>query len=121
MAVFPALGKLRLEGYGEQPESAVLRTEMESGPPKQAQVRSRVMVTRPVTMQYNAADYGSFKTWFRDDIARGADWFDWTDPVDGVIKQARIAGGEYSAVPFTESQGGPLLWDVSFQLETWEA
>ncbi|HFD81045.1 MAG TPA: hypothetical protein ENK05_11755 [Gammaproteobacteria bacterium] len=124
MAAFPSYGKLVLQDYGETPNPAVLRTEMEGGPPKQAQILSRVMVIRPVTMIYSASEFASFKTWFRDQIARGADWFDWTDPVDGQLKQARIVSSQqqpsWQATPFTESPGAPLSWEVRMQIETWE-
>jgi hypothetical protein len=121
MPTFPNYGKLLLPGYGEDPESAVDRTQMESGPPKQAMVRSRVMVSRPVVMLFTASEYASFKTWFRTDVARGADWFDWTDPADGATRQARIVDGRYRANAFAESPGAPLSWEVAMVIETWDA
>ncbi len=117
---YPSYGRLALDRYGEEPESALIRTQMESGPPKQAMVRSKAMVGRPVTYVYSDAEYASWKTWFRDTIARGADWFNWTDPQDGITKLARIEGGIYTAKPFSPYPGAPLSWEVSFRLETWD-
>lgn len=113
-------GKLVLDGYGERPESAVLRTDMETGPPKQAMLRSRVMVKRNITMLYTKSEYQSFLTWFRDTTARGANFFFWTDPRDGVSKLARIINGEYEARSYVATEGADLSWEVSLQLETWE-
>ena len=120
MAAFPAYGRLSGK-YGEKPTSAVLRTEMESGPAKQAKIHSRSMVTRAVTMIFTSTEYTSFMTWFRDSISRGADWFDWTDPIDDTLKQARIVKGELEADSFSKSEGDLLSWEVKFLLETWDS
>ena len=119
MQTFPdmSVARLLLEGYGEQPEPAVLRTEMESGPPKQARVLSRVMVTRPVVCYFaTVANYQTFMAWFRDGINYGADWFHWPDPVDGTSKLARIVGGKVASTAISRRQ-----WRVTFSLETWSA
>jgi len=116
--VFPSYAKLLLDGFGENPESAVLRTEMESGPKKQAQVRSRALVTRPMRCLFTSkADHESFKAWFRNDIARGAVWFDWTDTVTGTVKKAQIVGGKIESKPTRKDLE---RWIVSFELETWD-
>lgn len=122
MAAFPTYGKLLLTEFAEAPESALLRTEMESGPPKQAKIRSRVMVRRSLAMDYSMAEYTTFKTFFRTTINGGADWFDWVDPLDGVTKLARIVAGNpaYNAQPYTYSEGAPLRWKVTFALEAWD-
>lgn len=119
MATWPSYAAILVEGFAEQRESALLRTEMESGPPRQAKIKSRVMITRPVSIFLSsAADYASFKTWFGTTINEGADWFTWTDPVDGASKSARFAGGGLEAQP----QGGSTnLWRVSAKIETWSA
>jgi hypothetical protein len=123
MAAFPSYGKLLLGGFSEAPASALIRTEMEGGLPKQAKVRARVMVTRAVAMDYSMSEFESFKVWFRDTIKRGADWFDWIDPLDGVTKLARIVAADpaFTAQPTTFSEGAPLRWTVKFNLETWDA
>lgn len=113
-------GKLLLRDYGERPESAVLRTEMESGFAKQAKIRSKVPVFRPAVIDYSNTEYSQFKTWFKDTLARGTNWFAWTDPQDGVSKQARIVRGEYEARSYFKTEGETLSWEVSFLLETME-
>jgi hypothetical protein len=92
--------------------------EMEAGPPKHLLTASRQMITRPVQYELDSkADYQSFIAWYRNDISRGADWFDWTDPVDDTVKQARIVEGKVEATPLDKAL---INWVVSFDLETWE-
>jgi len=112
-------GKLLLRDYGEKPESAVLRTEMESGA-KQAQVRSLQLVARPAVIDYSSIEYGQFKTWYRDTLARGSAWFFLIDPRDGISKLTRIVRGEYDSKSYIKSQGDELRWEVSLVLEIWE-
>lgn len=117
MASWPSYAGLRVEGFAEVRESAVERTEMESGPPKQARVRSRVMVRREVVVYLETkADYVAFVAWFRDSIAEGADWFTWTDPVDGASKQARVVAGEGLRA---QPSPGLRYWTIPLMIETW--
>jgi hypothetical protein len=115
----PSYVTIKADGFAIGRQSAVLRTDMESGPPKQSKILSRVLVTRSVVFQFmTRANYNSFITWFRDDLVRGAEWFNWTDPVDGVTKLARIVGGTLDS----ESPAGGLnYWAVACKLETWDA
>lgn len=114
---FPVYLVLSSDGFQEEPNQNVFRTDVEQGPPKQGVKGSRSLVFRNVTyMAITKADYLSFVTWFRTTIHWGADWFDWTDPVDGVTKKASIKDGKYTAKPWT-----PTLsrWDITFVIETW--
>ena len=116
MATFPAYAKILAAGFAEQRESALLRTEMESGPPKQAKIKSRVMVVRPVSILLQSrADYMSFVEWFSETLNEGANWFDFTDPVTNTVKQARFVGGGLEASP----QAGLTLWTIDTKIETW--
>ncbi len=117
MATFPTYPILLFDGFAEEPESAVLRTEMESGV-KQAMIRSRALVPRTVVyLLQSATDFQNFKIWVRDSIARGAAWFDWTDPVNNTTKKAQIVRGQIKYKP-----RNPQLesWTASFSLETWD-
>lgn len=119
MATFPTYAKLMHDPYRVTRAPAVVRTDMESGPPKQAKIRSRVMVTREVRYAFGSiADYQAFITWFNTGIARGAGWFDWNDPIDDSVKQARIVGGQIE-----EEQPNKTLdvWQLKFRIETWDA
>lgn len=115
---FPSYAKHLFEGFGEQPQPIVQRTEMESGPAKQLLVGSRQMIRRPVTYKLSSkADYLAFKAWVKGEAAYGNNWFDWTDPVDGVVKQARIVDGKVEYAPLNKAL---FKWTAAFTLETWE-
>lgn len=119
MATFPSYAVLLADGFAQQRESGVSRTQMESGPPKQLKTKSRVLVRRTVTYALRSlSDYNSFVTWFQTTIHFGADWFTWTDPVDSTAKNARIVSQideEAPAVPALTD------WRVSFTIETWSS
>lgn len=125
MEAFPTYGQWLMDGFGEQPSSAVIRTQMESGPPKQVQRYSRVMVSKPVSILFTATEYASFKTWVSTQISGGADWFSIDDPVDGVNKQMRMVASQgqpiYTSKAYQSAPGGPLGWQVTFKLEAWES
>lgn len=117
MPTFPAYAKLLFSDYAEQRESALLRTEMEAGPPKQMRIKTKVLKTRPVAVYLGSkADYAAFEAWFSSDISEGAQWFDITDPVTGSIKQARFSGDGLTATPMP---GGLDQWIVKAKIETW--
>lgn len=114
---FPSYAKILLAGYQHQRESALLRSEMESGPARQSKVRSRVMVTRTCTIFLETlSDFNSFETWFATTLNEGALWFDYADPVSGITKSARFVGGGYSATPASGALGS---WNIAAKLETW--
>lgn len=117
MASWPSYARILRDGYAENPETAVQRSDMETGPAKQVMLKSKVLVQRPVTVLISsAANYSSWLTWFQSTISRGADWFDWTDPRTVTTKQARIVGGTYTA----EHAALLSAWKLRMTLETWE-
>lgn len=118
MATFPGYPTLMAAGFAQKRSTALLRTQMESGPPKQLKVKSRVMVTRPVSYFLSTlSDFNNFVTFFQTTINYGADWFTWTDPLDSVAKLARIVG----ELDVEEPGVAMTYWVVKFNLETWTA
>ena len=116
MATFPSLGIIISSGYQENHESSVIRTPMEGGPYKQALYSGKQTIVRAISYWFNATEYPQFVQWFRQDIARGADDFFWTDPVDNTLKVARIVNGTMRVTPTQ-----PLnRYTVEFELETYE-
>jgi len=113
MSTFPTYAKILLSGYAEDADYGVLRTEMENGIAKQRPRRSLPIVTRTVVIHVETlADKNAFDTWRRVDLFGSAGWFDWLDPLDGVVKQTRIVGGKLSWT----SPG--KVWRASGQIET---
>lgn len=113
----PSYATLLLDGYEHQRESALLRTEMESGPPKQAKIRSRIMVTRTCQIKLKSiADFQSFESWFANDLQEGALWFNYLDPISKSTKTARFVGGGFKASPRSSAQSS---WLVPAKIESW--
>lgn len=113
VAIFPAYARLLLDGYGEEPDYGVLRTDMDGGLAKQRPRWNKAIVTRDANiLVMNRSAKVEFDEWVRVDINGGASWFDYPDPVAGVTKQARIVGGKYKW-----STPG-VLWIAACQVET---
>lgn len=117
MATFPSYAQILYSGYSQKKESALLRTEMDSGPPKQAKVKSKVMIVRSVKIYLSSkSDFVSFESWYDNDLSNGASWFDFVDPVSGITIQARFRDGGYTSQPMTPAMNN---WEVSAQIESW--
>lgn len=90
---------------------------MESGPPRQAKVRSTVMMTRTCNIYIEGlSNYLAFKTWFSSTLSEGASWFNYSDPVTGTVVQARFVNGGFTATPML---GGMSAWQVQAKIESW--
>lgn len=117
MAILPSYVRILFDGYQQNRESALLRTEMESGPPRQARVKSLVMTTRTAKLYLSTrADYLSFLTWYRDDIAEGALFFTMTDPVTATNIQARFVDGGFDSKPMSAKMD---CWEIDVRIESW--
>jgi len=119
METFPAYARPQFGNFVINRATAVIRTSMESGPAKQTKVKSRVLVSITTDVDFSSrADYQRFIAWYSVDLNYGADWFNWTDPVDHVVKPARIVNLLNQEVPLV-----PMLdrWRISMVLETWSA
>ena len=115
MATFPAYAKVMLEGYSEERDYGVLRTEMDGGLANQRARWTKPIVTRSVIIRVmDKTDKALFDEWMRDDLNGGVGWFDFTDPLDSTVKQARIVGGKLS----WSSPG--RVWFGECELETVE-
>ena len=117
MATLPSYAKIVFSDYAQKRESALLRTEMETGPPRQVKIRSRPMVTRSVKFFIKTlANFQAFEAWYKDDLVEGSSWFNFTDPVSHATIQARFVGGGYTAKPVT-----PLMeaWEIAVNIESW--
>jgi len=119
METLPPYVKLLSDGFSLVRAPALQRTEMASGPVKQLKTMSRVMVTRQVRLLFTSkADYTAFIDWFQQGVNFGADWFNWTDPLDKVEKPARLVGGLKSETPITPNLN---TWEVQTAIETWSS
>lgn len=117
MAAFPNYAILLFDGFKRVRDPGVIRSPTEGGMVKQRVRFSRVLVERPAIVHLRTlADYNNFLTWYETTIKR-VDWFDWTDPVDGQVKQARIKGGLLQS----EDPQRKMMdrWKIPLTLEVW--
>jgi hypothetical protein len=119
LQAWPTYARIELQGYQVQRGSAMLRYEMEYGPPKQRRAKNMVVVVRSMTVHCNTkTDYQNFLTWFNTSVNRGADWFTFPDPVTKASLTARFLNGLIeSETPVTNCNGG---WFLVVKLETLE-
>lgn len=117
MAAFPhAYAKVLAEGYEKDRATAVNRTVMEDGLIKQSKNKSRVLVTRVFTISLaTLSNYQDFITWFQTTINYGANWFDFTDPEDSVVRLARVVNKLDKERPIV----GLGQWRIPVSIETW--
>lgn len=111
------VGQLMTSSFSESPAPNVFRSEFESNDIKQTRRSSTRRVSREITYFFTAAEYATFKTWFQATAEDGALYFDFTDPVDNVLKDFRIINGVYTATPVTIDL---THYYVSMQMETVE-
>lgn len=117
MATFPTYAKILFQDYSRKKESALIRTEMESGPPKQAKYQSKVMLTRSVKIFFNSkADFINFETWYDVTLDQGSGWFDYVDEISGSTVSARFVNGGYTCAPLSAKMD---KWQISAQIESW--
>lgn len=115
MAAFPSYACILLAEYTEETNYGVLRTEMDGGIARQRARWTKPIRTRQCQIKVsNVTDKKSFDSWMLNDLNGGVAWFDYTDPLDGVTKQARIVGGKVSWT----SPG--VVWFGQIELETLE-
>lgn len=99
MAALPSYVTLLFDGFAEEFDPSVLRTEMERGVPKQRVINTHVMQEVSARLLFkSAADAASFESWYFDTIKR-VGYFDFTHPRTG----ATLSGC------FKEGRLGPLV------------
>jgi len=105
------------DGYALEPESAVTRTDMESGPARQRRRFTQTPTRIPVRWRLSQTDFATFEAWFRLKLADGAEWFavDLLSGIGVAGHEARFpgqSGSPYRAVP---GRGG--TWIITSVLE----
>jgi hypothetical protein len=114
---FPTNLRFQSASFSSSPVSNVYRSSMENGRIKQSRRSQRVRIVKNVQFLATTAQFNAFKTWFKDDAAMGAKYFNWVDPEDEVNKEARIVEGVYTATPLNTRMH---YWVISMQFETYE-
>lgn len=68
------------DGYSEEPQSRVLRSQMDAGPPKTRQRYTAGTTAIPVNMTLSNAQVDTFESFFNSDIQGGSLPFDHMHP-----------------------------------------
>ena len=71
------------------------RSEFDSGAVRQVSVEGLDLLVREVRVDVPDSSIAGFQAWVRQ---HGSDWFNFTDWVDGVTRDSRIAGGRVTLV-----------------------
>lgn len=107
MAALPAYVTFLFDGYGEEFDPAIERTEMERGVPKQRVLNTHVMQDVTARLLFKShADAIAFETWYFDTIGR-IGWFDVTHPRLGGTVSMRFKEAKVGALM-------PLIPDFSW-------
>jgi hypothetical protein len=110
------------EGYGIEPQDAVLRTEMEAGPARQRRRYTQTPSRIPVRWRLTQWQFGIFEAWYKWKGREGAVWFamDLLGGMGMVAHEARFVGSgssPYKAVPQRGGPGEGARWIVTTTLE----
>lgn len=98
MAALPAYVKIGFP-QPEEPDSVVMRSDMERGPAKQRRIAADARVQEDVILYFDTqAHAADWLTWFYTEINGGADYFDFPDLRTGTTVQARVVGGKPGAL-----------------------
>lgn len=107
MAALPGYVTFLFDGYGEEFDPSIERTEMERGVPKQRVLNSHVMQEISARLLFKSkADAASFESWYFDTIKR-VGWFDVTHPRVGGTVSMRFKGAKIGTLV-------PLIPDFSW-------
>ncbi|MFD2755670.1 hypothetical protein [Comamonas terrae] len=93
MASLPSYVLVLLDGYAEDQESGVTKSEMERGLSKLRIGQSRVAKTISVNLVFeSASDANNFEDWYFGEIKR-IGFFDWLDPRTNMLRSVRFKDG----------------------------
>jgi len=94
MPVWPTYAKLLMEGYSEEFDPSIERTEMERGIPKERVLNSQVLDSITATVLFRSAgDIAAFDAWYFTDVKR-VGWFTMAHPRTGAAISARFQAGK---------------------------
>lgn len=103
------------DGYSESPQSQVLRSSMDAGPPKTRRRFTAATRSIPMSVTLSNAQVVIFETWFDADIQGGSLPFDMAQPRTGAVVSMLIAGEPpYQLTPIGT---GSEYWRLTMQLE----
>lgn len=112
---WPDYAAVEADGMALGADPDTLRTPWDDGASRQARVRTAALRTRAITVHLASdADAARFRAWL---AAHAHTWFAWTDPEDGVTRQARVRDGLAGAPRVADVSGGVRRWTARLVLE----
>ena len=107
--------KVLVDGYSEEPQSQVIRTEMDAGPKKTRRRFTAATRSIPVSMNLDLTQLDTFETFFDSDLQGGSLVFDMPHPRTGATVVMQIVGDPpYRLTPIG---GGNEYWRLAMSLE----
>lgn len=115
METWPSYARILSSGFSEKPDFGVVRADTDGALAKQRPRYSTGVTARECKVLFlTLAERNAFQEWIKNSINRGADFFNWPDPLDGnAVKMARIVSGTV-----TYSPEGRSTHSATFTLET---
>jgi len=117
MTAWPAsLPQKQFLGLSTQDEDAVIRTQMDTGPPTRRNRFTAITQTVDVSITLRGDQKQTFDTFFRDTLKNGAFAFDWEDPTT----DATISFAFRSPPTWTLPRGGTpdtRVWEATLNLQ----
>ena len=103
-----------LVDFNAEVNPMVIRTQMESGRPRQRIIDVNEIETVNVTFSFDATEYPIFRAWHNTTITRGADFFTMDMRIEGTVKnyEVRFVEGRYST-----DRAGAGNWNVHAAIE----
>lgn len=117
----PAYARLLFEGYSEEIDPPMSRTEFEDGYIRQDAKISRRRIVRSASLKLcSLEELQQFKCWLRDDLGNGAWWFLMYDVVEQRNLRCRFVSGSFRFTPRSQvqSQVGNV-WVADCEIESW--
>jgi hypothetical protein len=116
MAAWPdTLPKPLLNGYGMEPQDAVIKTNMEAGPKRYRKRFTAVPYDLELSFVMTAAQMAIFKDFWHNQINLGADWFTFNglNLGNGFTVNSEV----HAVMPYKASLIDPLKWQVNLSIE----
>ena len=111
-ASLPRGDRALVQGYQEQWDGGVIRSEMETGPARLRRRTTAVAQPLSVTFAMDSDQVDTFKTFFLTTLSGGTEPFYFRRPREGQTEIAR-----FRAPPQITPMGSGELWQVSFTVE----
>lgn len=104
--------------YNYRPQNALIRTDMDTGPPKVRRRFTAITKDHSGTIIMDTTEKESFETWFYTTAGFGSEEFTITNPQDDADTiTCRFKSGNGEPLYNIKQNGGTLDWEIQFTME----